>query len=97
MSISRYSRTTVYGVNSRYGTSFTIPVIRENVELGNIRFSEYVSKERERLDVLAGQVYGDAKLWWIIAAASDIGFSPQVPPGIVLKIPNLEDLTRFVG
>jgi hypothetical protein len=26
-------------------------------------------------------------LWWVIAAASGIGWGMQVPPGVILKIP----------
>ena len=97
MSLNRYTRAPIYGVNSRYGISFAIPAIRANIELGNIRYTELISKEKERLDILAGQIYGDARLWWVIAAASSIGFSPQVPPGISLKIPNIDDVSRFCG
>jgi hypothetical protein len=95
--IRRYTRAPIFGVNTRYGTSNTLPIIRQNIELGNIRVTEIVSKEKERLDILAGKVYGDSRLWWIIAAASNIGFAPQVPPGIALKIPNLEDVAKFIG
>lgn len=95
--INRYARAPVFGVNTRYGTSYAIPVIRENIQLGNIRFTEYVTHEKERLDILAGQIYGDGRLWWLIAAASNIGYVPQVPPGTALKIPNLEDCARYVG
>lgn len=97
MTINRYARTPIFGVNARYGISFAIPTIRTNIEQGNIRYTEYVSKEKDRLDILAGKVYGDSRLWWIIAAASNIGFASQVPPGIALKIPNIQDIIRWVG
>lgn len=97
MTINRYARAPVYGVNARYGISFAIPAIRTNIEQGNIRYTEYVSREKDRLDILAGKVYGDSKLWWVIAAASNIGYSPQVPPGVALKIPNIEDIAKYVG
>jgi hypothetical protein len=45
-------------------------------------------EEGERLDSLAGTVYGDASLWWIIASASGIGWGMQVPPGTLIFIPN---------
>lgn len=41
-----------------------------------------------RLDHLAAQVYGDHTLWWIIAAASGIGWGLQCPPGTVINIPS---------
>jgi hypothetical protein len=53
--------------------------------------------EAERLDVLAGEFYGDGRLWWVICAASGIGFSPQVPAGTRIIIPNIEDLSKYVS
>ena len=54
--------------------------------------------EKERLDVLAGKIYGDGGYWWIIAAASGIGWSLQVPPGTRLKIPTkLEQILSLVS
>jgi len=47
--------------------------------------------EAERLDVIAGRVYGDGRLWWIIAAASGIGWWLQVPAGTRLVIPTSLD------
>ena len=44
---------------------------------------------------MAANVYGDSSLWWIIAAASNIGWGLQVPPGTVLKIPT--DLGQIVA
>jgi hypothetical protein len=95
MSLERYARTPIFGTNTMYGTSFAIPTIRTNIELGNIRVTEIVSREKERLDILTGKIYGDAKLFWLIAAASNIGFTTQVPPGTVLRIPNIEDCAKF--
>lgn len=97
MTIRRYGRTKVIGLNFRYGTSQAIPVIRENIANGNIRYTEIVLEEGERLDYLAGREYNDGTLYWIIAAASDIGWSMQPPPGTRILIPNLGDVARFVG
>jgi hypothetical protein len=52
--------------------------------------------ETQRLDVLAGIEYGDSSLWWIIAAASNIGWGLQVPPGILIKIPALADAGKYI-
>ena len=46
-----------------------------------------ILEEGERLDQLAGVMYGDGTLWWVIAAASGIGWCMQVPPGTRLRIP----------
>jgi hypothetical protein len=97
MAIRRYARTSTFGLGFRFGTSFAIPVIRKNMADGNIRFDEMILQEAERLDILAGKFYGDGKLWWVIAAASNIGWVPQVPPGTLIKIPNIQDISKFVG
>ena len=93
----RYSRQIPIGFGTRFGTSYLIPLIRENIKNGNIRFEEYVMQGSERLDTIAGQFYLDSTLWWLIAASSDIGWGLQVPPGTQLKIPNIDDVSRFIG
>lgn len=97
MVLSRYARTQIVGLNFRYATSFAIPAIRENIANGNIRFDEIILDERVRLDILAGDSYGDGRLSWVIAAASGIGWQMQAPPGTLIRIPDLEDVARFVG
>jgi len=97
MAFRRYARTTVLGFGSSYGTSYAIPAIRDNVIAGNIRVQQFISSQEDRLDIVAGRFYGDGTLWWIIAAASDIGWSPQVPPGTIIKVPILDDVTQYVG
>ena len=95
--MKRYARTEVFGQGYRYGTSFAIPAIRINVQNGNIRFQELVIQESVRLDTLAAQFYGDGRLWWLIAAASNIGNALQTPPGTIIKIPDIKDVSKFVG
>lgn len=45
-------------------------------------------RQGERIDHLAAKQYGDATLWWVIAAASGVGWSAQCPPGTVLRVPS---------
>ncbi len=97
MVISRYTRTKVLGLNEMYGTSFATIAIRQNINNGNISVTEMVSSEGERLDTIAGSVYGDGRLWWVLAAASSIGWTLQMPPGTRIVIPNLNEVIRFVG
>jgi|TARA_R110000851_G_scaffold35635_5_gene93616 hypothetical protein len=52
-----------------------------------INYNVHVLEEGERLDYLAGIYYGDSSLWWILAAASGIGYALQVPPGTIIKVP----------
>lgn len=67
------------------------------VENNQLEYVTYVLSENERLDVLAGKFYNESSYWWVIAAASGIGWGLQVPPGTFLKIPsNLDDVFRII-
>lgn len=87
MAVRRYSRTTILGSGTRYGTSDAIVKVRDGIRRGLIPYRTMVLSAGQRLDTIAGQEYGNAGLWWVIAAASGIGWAPQVPPGTVLTIP----------
>lgn len=97
MSVSRYARTPVLELGRRYGTSRAIEVIRAGIENGTIRYTEVTLQGRERLDVIAGREYSSAEYWWVIAAASGIGWGVQVPPGTYIRIANLEDVLKLIG
>lgn len=97
MTIRRYSRTRVYGFNRRYGTSEAILTLRNGLNNGNIRSDLYVTKENERLDIIAGAKYNDSTLWWLIASCSNIGWGLQVPSNTRLLIPYLEDVVKYIG
>jgi phage tail protein X len=97
MTVRRYARTTKYGLDYKYGISYAVPTIRENIKNGNIRYDSLTLSEGDRLDILAGKIYGDGKLWWILAAASGIGFGLQVPAGTLILVPDLSDLSKYVG
>ncbi len=83
--------------SSRLGTATAVQRIRANMITGRISFDEHVLKENERLDQIAAVRYGDGRLWWIIAAASNIGWPLQAPPGTLLKIPvDLSEISRLI-
>ena len=69
--------------------------IFQAVENRSINYNVHVLEEGERLDYLAGINYGDSSYWWILAAASGIGYALQVPPGTILRIPN--NITEVFG
>ena len=92
----RYAGAPLMSGGTRYGTSETVSNIRQAVSSGAIKCREQTMTETQRLDVLAGIEYGDSSLWWIIAAASNIGWGLQVPPGILIKIPSLDDAGKYV-
>ena len=94
MSLRRYSRTDVHGFY--YGTSNNPTLIRENIANGNIKYSEITLKQNDRLDILAGLYYGDSRLYWLLAASSGIGFGLQIPAGTIVKIPDINDVSRYI-
>lgn len=87
MSFSRYASDNLVSNGKLLATNQSILRLREAVKSGNIRTSEQILRDGERLDTIAGRAYGDGRLWWIIAAASDIGWWFQVPPGTRIVIP----------
>jgi len=47
-----------------------------------------VTQGGDKLDTLAYQFFGDASLWWIIAATNNIHDAPfALPDGTILRIP----------
>lgn len=92
----RYNNTSVLAGGARYGTSNATHTIRLAMTSGLLKYREVVITESQRLDVLAGIEYGDATLWWVVAAASNIGWGLQVPPGTLIKIPTLESLRKIM-
>lgn len=97
MAISRYTRTSALAYSSQYGTSTAIQMIRKAIKSGYIQTTDYILHDYERLDTLAGQLYKDGRYWWVLAATSDIGWGLQVPPGTVIKVPNLADVLKIVA
>lgn len=96
--MNRYNRAPLVEGGTAYGTSYAIPAIRENISNGNIAIvNRVVLQEKQRLDTIAGQQYGEGRYWWLIAAASSIGWALQCPPGTVLLIPSLSDCMKYVG
>ncbi len=61
--------------------------IRRAMQSGAIQYNLVTMEAGQRLDQIAGKFYGDGSLWWVIAAASGIGWGMQVPPGVVLLVP----------
>ena len=92
--LKRYGRTSRLG-DRRLATPEAVKFIRKGVQRGGIATLSYVVSGNERLDVIAAKKYGNSKLWWIIAAASNIGWALQVPPGTRLLIP--KDLNQIAG
>ncbi len=88
MSLSRYAFTRKLRRNRYYGTSRANNKIYRAVNNEIIAYETIFLKQGQRLDHLAHAYYQDSGLWWVIAAASGIGWALQVPPGTTLKIPS---------
>ena len=96
--INRYRRSSKIKAGQAYGTYDAGNIIQRAYEQGAIDAEVTVRKESERLDHIAGRVYGDGSLWWIIAAASKIGWGLQVPPGTRIVVPtDLGQVSALVG
>ena len=94
MYINRYSSDSL--VNGKIlGTNGSIQKIRDAVASGNLSTTVMVLKESDRLDTIAGKFYGDGRLWWVVAAASGIGWWLQVPSGTRIVIPT--DINQVMG
>lgn len=88
MAIERYTSDSVVRNGRILGTNSSLQRIRDAVRQGEISTSIVILQDGDRLDALAGRIYGDGRLWWVIAAASNIGWWMQVPPGTRVVVPN---------
>lgn len=97
MAFSRYNRAPILAFGSQYGTSRAREALQAGIANGQIRVKSVVLRGRERLDTLSGAIYGDSRYWWILAAASNIGWGLQVPPGTIINVPDLESVAALIG
>jgi hypothetical protein len=87
MPTSRYSFAKILNDGLAIGSSNASTRVYKAVENGLIDVQIKILEEGERLDQIAGALYGSGELWWAIAAASGIGWGLQVAPGTRLRIP----------
>ena len=93
--LSRYREGTAR--HGGLGTARAVQRIRDAVKAGRIGVTTKVLKSGQRLDQVAFDSYGDSRLWWVIAAASNIGWWMQAPPGTQLLIPTtLSEVEREI-
>ena len=71
----------------RFGTADAIDRITTLANQGVISTSQMILTDGHRLDTLAGLLLDDAKLWWVIAVLSGIGWGLQVPAGTRIVYP----------
>ncbi|MAG25541.1 hypothetical protein CMI47_08185 [Candidatus Pacearchaeota archaeon] len=93
MATGRYAFTPKILGRKIYATSQGSSRIFKAIGSGVLEHTTTTLKENQRLDHISGRVYGSSDLWWVIAAASGIGWGLQVPPGTIIKIPtNINDV-----
>jgi len=97
MATSRYSFINKLSISNKiiYATTNHSFRINKAINSGFLSFNTYILKEGERIDQIAFKFYGDSQYWWIIAAASGIGWGLQIPPGTILRVP--ESLNAALG
>tara|TARA_B100000700_G_scaffold316206_1_gene405376 strand:+ start:749 stop:1042 length:294 start_codon:yes stop_codon:yes gene_type:complete len=94
--MNRYTKSTIISAGKAYGTSYIIAILRDEVSSGRITTREITLKEGERLDHLAAIYLNNSKLWWVIAAISNIGWGLQVPPNTRILIPDQIDRIKAI-
>lgn len=95
MAFSRYKND--YNIGGQLESAKSIYFLRQMIKNGNISISsKIIATGNDRLDSLAGSIYGDSKYWWVLAAASGIGWGLQIPPGTIINIVDLREVERIV-
>jgi hypothetical protein len=86
MATSRYAFTPRVD-NVRLSTTTLSSKIYQAALNGQISYSDSTLISKQRLDHVAYTAYGDGALWWVIAAASGIGWAMQCPANTTIRIP----------
>ena len=98
MAFSRYARDDIGFTGRGLTVAQATNTLRSALRNGYIfPVKTLVITQADRLDTLSGELYGDARYWWVLAAASNIGWGLQVPPGIVISVLDLVSVERLVG
>ena len=89
MSVNRYQSTKKYKDKDCFKTSQYPKFPKQSTDL------YIISRDQDRLDLLANEFYEDPRYWWVIAKANNLGKGTlDVPIGIQLRIPfPITDLT----
>ena len=90
---SRYVKDDQISFGNQLATADLVYAVRSAIKSGRAPIvKRIISTGSDRLDTLAGDVYGDARYWWLLAAASNIGWGMQVPPGTIINVIRLSDV-----
>jgi hypothetical protein len=98
MAFSRYTRDNINYSGLGLTLAGGIVELRRAMRAGIIPVQQrLLVTQADRLDTLAGTLYGDSRYWWVLAVASDIGWGMQVPPGTYIIVPDLKSIEAFIG
>lgn len=87
-SSSRYKDSVVTLVASSRGTNLT--VVPSQQREWNFQYTYHQITGSDRIDLLAYQYYGDARLWWNFADANpDVMSWDVLTPGKIIRIPSV--------
>lgn len=98
MAFSRYTRDDYTQDGLGLEPSRSIVAVRRAIRAGTIPITrQIIATQADRLDTISGAVYGDGRYWWVLAAASNVGWGLQVPPGTLINIPDLRSVEQLIG
>jgi len=87
--ISRYAKSPVALLDTHRGSILTITAATQQPRM--INFTYVRTDAADRLDAMAGYLYGDERFWWKIADANpEIMDWTDLPVGTVLRIPSAD-------
>jgi hypothetical protein len=85
---SRYADSTLALVSSGRGTNLTIVPGQQREWSFQFTYHQWTSSDR--VDLLATQYYGDARMWWHIADANpEVMTWDELTPGQIIRIPSV--------
>lgn len=97
MAFSRYGFDGLSADGRGLKVSTAFSDLRAAIKSGEVSITRsLLITQADRLDHLAGALYGDSRYWWVLAAASNIGWGLQVPPGTVISVPDLQQVERSI-
>lgn len=96
MQVSRYRSDPQISMGKQLSSASATRVIRERMGRGIRVIQTLILTGDDRLDTLAGSIYGNSKYWWVLAAASEIGWGMQVPPGTIIKVVDLNSVFEYL-
>lgn len=95
---NRYDNDLRLNLGQQIGSASASRKIRAAIKDGTLSVTRTITiTGADRLDTLAGTVYGDSRHWWILAAASNIGWGLQIPPGTLVNIVDLDSVNQLLA